>query len=81
MTSWTMIKDLDFQYNEKLSEESEPRSGYYFPGLQSPLLHAFSVTLSKLFIYLIPNFLHLLIGNNNNIIIPQKVNMRINTPK
>lgn len=59
-----MIKDSE--YNETLLEDFELGSDHYFPGLQFQLLHIFSVTLGKLFIYLLPYFLHLLIGNNIN---------------
>lgn len=61
-----MITDLDFKYHEKLLENLEPGSDYYFPGLQSQLLYTFFVTLGKLFIYLMPHFLHLLIGENHD---------------
>lgn len=56
----------DSEYNETLLEDFELGSHHYFPGLQFQLLHIFSVTLGKLFIYLLPYFLHLLIGNNIN---------------
>lgn len=48
-----MVKDLNFKYDEKLSEDFEPGSFYYFPGLQSSYLHVFSGTLGKSLLYLI----------------------------
>lgn len=36
-----MVKDLSFKYDEKLSEDFEPASVYYFPGLQSQLSSCF----------------------------------------
>lgn len=64
-----MIKDLDFECHEKLWENFEPESNYY---LQSQLLHTFSVTLDKLFIYLMPHFWHLLI-EDNNVVTPKQL--------